>query len=93
MKHLIIKIIKLPFRITKKSYHKIKALFNRHFNKPNWKNMRHLQPISNIFGLDRGTPIDRAYTNDFLSKNSCHIQGVVCEIAESRYINKYGGGE
>lgn len=49
-----------------------------------------LEPISRKFGFDLGTPIDRVYTDDFLSKNSHHIKGVVCEIAENTYTLKYG---
>ncbi|MDO7253873.1 hypothetical protein [Helicobacter cappadocius] len=55
--------------------------------------MRHLKPISSVFGFDRGTPIDRVYTADFLNKNFKHIKGVVCEIAESTYTRQWGGGK
>jgi len=62
----------------------------RFFNKVKWYNLRSLKPISNVFGLDRGTPIDRFYINDFLSKNSNLITGTVLEIAESTYSKKFG---
>lgn len=62
----------------------------RHFNKVKWYDLRKLDPISNIFGFDRGTPIDRIYIEDFLSKNSDNIRGVVCEIADSTYSRKFG---
>lgn len=49
-----------------------------------------LTPISSKFGFDFGTPIDRVYTNDFLAKNSHHIKGIVCEIAENTYTREFG---
>ncbi len=58
--------------------------------KPNWHNLRSVEPISRVFGLDRGTPIDRYYIEDFLSKNKDLIKGAALEIAESTYSKKYG---
>ena len=40
-----------------------------------WYNLRKTKPISDIFGLDRGTPIDRFYIEDFLYKNKSLIKG------------------
>jgi hypothetical protein len=62
----------------------------RLFNKVKWYDLRTLEPISNIFGFDRGTPIDRIYIEDFLEKNRDNIRGVVCEIADSTYSKKFG---
>lgn len=56
-----------------------------------WHQLRTLTPISNVFGLDRGTPIDRYYIENFLQKNSDRIQGVVLEIAENTYSKRFGG--
>ena len=41
-----------------------------------------LQPISNVFGFDRGQPIDRYYVENFLSENASLIRGVVLEVAD-----------
>ena len=65
-------------------------ILNRLFKKPNWHNLRNLQPISKVFALDRGTPIDRVYIEDFLGKNRDSIKGVICEIADNRYSKKFG---
>lgn len=51
-----------------------------------------LKPISNIFGIDRGLPIDRYYIEKFLAENSCYIKGTVLEIADREYTLKYGIG-
>ena len=49
-----------------------------------------LKPISNIFGFERGLPIDRYYIEKFLSENSHYIKGTVLEVAERKYTLKYG---
>ena len=53
--------------------------------------LRRLQPISSVFGLDRGSPIDSYYIETFLHKNSNDICGHVLEIGDPGYTNKYGG--
>lgn len=68
----------------------MKNLLTRLLKKPNWHNMRNLEPISRVFALDRGTPIDRVYIEHFLESNRQHIQGVLCEIADNSYSKKYG---
>jgi Methyltransferase domain len=47
-------------------------------------------PISQTFGLDRGTPIDRFYIEQFLLQNANSIHGRVVEIAENTYTRKFG---
>lgn len=89
----MIKILKLPLRLLLKIYRNAKKIFKRVFCPPKWKNMRQLKPISNVFGFDRGTPIDRIYTDDFLQQNCKYIKGIVCEIAESTYTKQWGGGQ
>jgi len=47
-------------------------------------------PHSSIFGLDRGTPIDRLYIERFMESHQADICGNVLEIAESTYSKKFG---
>lgn len=68
----------------------MKKLLTRLLKKPNWRNLRNLEPISRVFALDRGTPIDRVYIEHFLESNKQYIQGVLCEIADNSYSKKYG---
>lgn len=49
------------------------------------------RPVSETWGLDRGTPIDRWYTERFLERNSHAIQGEVLEMADPRYTRRFGG--
>ncbi len=58
--------------------------------KPLWFTQMDITPVSSKFGFDRGTPVDRYYIEDFLTKNSHLIQGSVLEIAESTYSKKFG---
>lgn len=69
---------------------KVIKSFKRKTSPPDWHNLRSVHPISRTFGLDRGTPIDRYYIENFLRKESAHIQGVVLEIAESTYSKTFG---
>lgn len=51
---------------------------------------RRLKPISNLYGWDRGTPVDRYYIEKFLDKHRGSIHGHVLEISEDTYTKKFG---
>jgi hypothetical protein len=51
------------------------------------------KPVSDKFGFDRGTPIDRYYIEKFLSENKAAIKGKALEIAEDTYLKKFGARE
>ena len=55
-----------------------------------WKNLRATQPISSVFGLDRGMPVDRYYIEKFLSANGHLITGRILEIGDNTYTKKFG---
>jgi len=63
---------------------KVKIVFN---------DLKMSRPVSNVFGIDRGTPIDRLYIEKFLRKNSHFIKGKVLEVGESLYSKKFAGGK
>lgn len=48
------------------------------------------EPVSMKFGIDRGTPIDRFWIEDFLAKNKKFIKGVCLEIGNDHYTKKFG---
>jgi SAM-dependent methyltransferase len=50
-----------------------------------------LKPISKIYGLDRGQPIDRYYIERFLTVYASDVKGHVLEIADDVYTRKFGG--
>lgn len=49
-----------------------------------------IHPISDRFGFDRGTPIDRYWIDNFIRKNEKYIYGSVLEIGDNRYTKQYG---
>jgi SAM-dependent methyltransferase len=53
--------------------------------------LRRLTPVSDIYGLDRGNPIDRYYGEEFLERHSTDIRGRVMEINDGRYTRRFGG--
>jgi SAM-dependent methyltransferase len=52
---------------------------------------RRLTPVSDVWGLDRGNPIDRYYIDAFLESHSADIRGRVLEINDPRYTKRFGG--
>lgn len=57
----------------------------------NWGTLRHVTPVSERYGYDRGLPIDRYYIEKFLEKNKADIKGYVLEIRDRNYTNRFGG--
>jgi hypothetical protein len=52
--------------------------------------LRRVTPVSPIFGIDRGFPIERYYIENFLSEQSESIKGHCLEMGDPTYIKKYG---
>lgn len=50
-----------------------------------------LTPISDQWGFDRGTPIDRHYIEEFLSAHADDIAGAVLEVDAPTYTRRFGG--
>jgi GT2 family glycosyltransferase/SAM-dependent methyltransferase len=53
--------------------------------------LRRLEPVSRVWGLDRGQPIDRYFIERFLEDNSELIAGDVLEIKDPGYTRRFGG--
>ena len=61
--------------------------------KPAWfGDLRRTQPISRLFGFDRGTPIDRYYIERFLGSHAGDIRGDVLEVGDDGYTRRFGAG-
>jgi SAM-dependent methyltransferase len=52
-----------------------------------------VEPVSRLFGFDRGKPIDRFYVEAFLEAHTDDIHGDVLEIEDAAYTIKYGGSK
>ena len=57
-----------------------------------WGHFRRLEPFSDQYGYDRGTPIDRKLIADFLKSRSSDIKGHVLEVREESYARLFGKG-
>ncbi len=51
---------------------------------------RRTRPISEAWGYDRGTPIDRYYIEQFLQEHRADIRGRVLEVKSSDYTDRFG---
>jgi SAM-dependent methyltransferase len=54
--------------------------------------LRRTTPISEHWGYDRGTPVDRYYIERFLEEHSQDIRGRVLEVFDSDYTARFGSG-
>jgi len=52
-----------------------------------WLNTR---PLSDSWGFERGTPIDRHFIEAFLTRHAADIRGRVLEIKSSAYTERFG---
>ncbi|HEX2644293.1 MAG TPA: methyltransferase domain-containing protein [Thermoanaerobaculia bacterium] len=59
---------------------------------PRWGNLRRTRPLSETFGFDRGTPVDRFYLDRFFERHRADITGEVLEIQAPSYARRYGQG-
>jgi SAM-dependent methyltransferase len=55
-------------------------------------NLRRTTPLSDEFGYDRGTPLDRHYIEQFLWENRRCVRGRVLEVKDSTYTDQFGTG-
>jgi hypothetical protein len=63
----------------------------RRLTRPAWLGtLRRTTPLSDHWGFDRGTPIDRYYIECFLKEHREDIRGHVLEVRDSRYSDRYG---
>ena len=53
--------------------------------------LRRPEPISRLFGAERGLPIDRYFIERFLSEHAALIRGRVLEVADRTYTRSFGG--
>jgi glycosyltransferase involved in cell wall biosynthesis/SAM-dependent methyltransferase len=56
----------------------------------NWGDLRRLQPVSPVWGIDRGQPLDRYYIERFLNQHKKDIRGRVLEVKDAGYTRAYG---
>jgi SAM-dependent methyltransferase len=52
--------------------------------------MRRLAPLSEHYGRERGTPVDRYYIEHFLADERAAIRGTVLEVLNREYTERFG---
>ena len=57
-----------------------------------WGDLRRRQPLSQQWGRDRGTSIDRHYIEGFLETHRSAVRGRVLEVRDRIYTERFGGG-
>jgi SAM-dependent methyltransferase len=63
----------------------------RRLRRPAWLgSIRRTAPLSDHWGRDRGTPIDRYYIERFLAAESPAIHGRVLEVLNADYTERFG---
>lgn len=65
----------------------------RRLTSPIWLgSLRNTAPMSDSWGFDRGTPVDRYYIETFLEANGDAIRGRALEIQDRLYTERFGTG-
>lgn len=49
-------------------------------------------PLSDDYGFDRGTPVNRYYIDSFLAEHQADIYGSALEVGDDRYSEAFGQG-
>jgi len=78
-----------PGKLIYKAMH-IKKAVKRRLNRPDWGDLRSTEPVSRVFGFDRGRPVGRYYIEKFLEENRVLITGDLLEVADDGYIRRFG---
>lgn len=70
--------------------HKARLFFNRITRPATLGIFRRTSPLSEVWGYDRGTPVDRYYIEKFLLEYQQDIAGRILEVKDSEYTRRYG---
>jgi SAM-dependent methyltransferase len=54
--------------------------------------IRRTEPLSEHWGRERGTPVDRYYIEQFLAENRHVVRGRVLEVMNADYTRRFGDG-
>lgn len=53
--------------------------------------LRRARPLSDHWGFDRGTPVDRVYIERFLATHAADVRGRALEVMSADYVRRFGG--
>jgi GT2 family glycosyltransferase/SAM-dependent methyltransferase len=57
-----------------------------------WGSLRRTEPVSRVWGLDRGQPVDRFYVERFLAAHADDVAGDVLEVKDPGYVKRFERG-
>lgn len=57
-----------------------------------WGTLRRTRPLSERYGFDRGTPVDRIYVGEFFERHAADITGRVLEVGAPVFLRRFGRG-
>ena len=57
----------------------------------NWGDLARRSPVSDVWGTDRGLPVDRFFIHQFLDLHRTDIRGRVLEVKDPGYTRMFGG--
>jgi SAM-dependent methyltransferase len=69
---------------------RLRQRFTRGLRPARFGVLRRTRPLSDRWGLDRGTPVDRRYIEQFLDAERASIHGRVLEVRDTRYTKAFG---
>lgn len=69
---------------------RLRQRFRRGLRPARFGGLRRTRPLSDRWGLDRGTPVDRRYIEQFLDEERASISGRVLEVRDRRYTKAFG---
>ena len=67
-------------------------ILKRNLSRPRGIDFESVYPVSDFYGDDRGTPVDRFYIDRFMNDNRHRVRGHVLEVAEDTYSRQFGSG-
>jgi SAM-dependent methyltransferase len=67
-------------------------MLKRNLSRPKGIDFESVYPVSDFYGDDRGTPVDRFFIDGFINDNRHRITGRVLEVAAATYAMKFGSG-
>lgn len=89
MRHTIDRVRSLPYA-SRVPYRRLLQAWRRWSRPTSDSFLGPNEPISRVWGLDRGTPIGRYYAERFLALHARDIRGAVLEMGDARYTRRFG---
>jgi SAM-dependent methyltransferase len=83
-------MVQRPSRLSVKDRVRWRRRLER-IRRPAWLGtIRRTTPLSEHWGRDRGTPVDRYYIERFLAEERAAIRGRVLEVMNANYVERFG---